>query len=75
MTTGFKKPDFASQHLEIRCIDNEVTLYATETGLRKIIDLCTKLLLASDSEHVHLDDYELLTAASKSGVIAVFKDK
>lgn len=72
----FSEPLFAEKCLELRFEDGEVCIYGTKDGLRKLSDLCTQLaeqLKDKTSEHVHLQDFEILTPNSLPGVVAVFK--
>lgn len=70
-----EKPDFGVRQLEIQLVDDEVAIYATEVGLRRLIELCQKLLRDPTQGHVHLEDYEVLTTGSKRAVICVFPPK
>ncbi len=70
----FREPLFEDRHIELRVEDGEVCIYATSTGLQKIIAFCNQLLENPKIGHVHLEDYELLTSASLEGVIALFED-
>jgi len=74
MPRMFRKPLFGDRHIELRFEDGEVCIYATNTGLQKIIAFCNQLLENPKIGHVHLEDYELLTRASLEGVIALFED-
>lgn len=75
MGKEFKEPDFTSRDIELRFSDNEVSIYATEVGLERLVDFCKTLLEKPEKGHIHLDDYEVLTEDSLKGVIAIFKGK
>jgi hypothetical protein len=71
----FKKPGFEKGSLELRFESGEVAIYGTKNGLKKLSDLClnvANLLEHSSTEHIHLEDMEILTPDSLRGVIAGF---
>lgn len=73
----FRHPNFKNRAIELRYEHNEVSIYGTEDGLRRLADLCLKLAAfhpESSSEHFHLEDYELLTEDSSRGTLAVFRN-
>jgi hypothetical protein len=75
--TSFRKPIFETGVLELRCERDEVSIYGTEIGLRRLAEICIKLTEHhpdSATEHFHLEDYELLTDDSLRGTIAVFRE-
>ncbi|MCK5236762.1 MAG: hypothetical protein KAR06_07235 [Deltaproteobacteria bacterium] len=72
MDKEFKQPDFNGRDIELSLSDNEVCVYATEAGLKKLIDFCQALIDKPQEGHIHLEDYEVLTQDSLNGVIAVF---
>ena len=76
MAKKWRKPIFKERHIELRFEDEEVCIYATRLGLERIVEFCNYLLdhPQRGAGHVHLEDYELLTAASEKGVIALFDD-
>jgi hypothetical protein len=71
MPTIFTSPEFGTNHLELRCEGDEVAIYATETGLNKLIEFCRELLDDRQIGHIHLEDYDVLTAKSLRGSIAI----
>ena len=71
----FKKPDFSKGDVELRFENGVVCIYATENGLKRIADLCLKLVEHPGQGHMHLEEYQLLTNASKKGAIAIFGEK
>jgi len=73
MDKPFRRPDFKDRHIELRSSDVEVALYVTETGAQKIIELLKNMLEHPQMGHVHLEDYQLLTAESRQGTIALFR--
>ena len=73
MTKEFKAPEFRDKHIELRVEDDEVCIYATDVGLKKLMDFCKMLLDNPEKGHLHLEDYEVLTSNSLKGTIAIFK--
>jgi hypothetical protein len=72
MTRAFRKPNFETGQIELRLEDGEVCIYATNTGLEKLIAFCKSLLDDPRQGHIHLEDYGVLTAGSLRGALAVF---
>ena len=73
----FESPSFNERCVELRFTDGEICIYASKRGLRKLSEFCLQLAGYLDSgseDHVHLEDYELLTPDSLPGVIAGFRD-
>jgi hypothetical protein len=61
--------------VELRYDGEEVTIYGTPHGLSRLAEMCITLARESQaSEHLHLEDYQILTPSSLRGVIAVFGD-
>ena len=73
MDSNFNQPDFHQHDIELRYVNGEICIYATENGLRNIISTCEKLIKDSKVSHIHLEDYDMLTADSLKGVIAIFE--
>ena len=71
----FVKPDFSEKCLELRCENNEVSIYGTNGGLKRLSDLILELLEKPRQGHIHLEDYELLTDKSLIGAIAIFDNE
>ncbi len=72
---NFKKPVFEDGSVEFRIDNDEVSVYGTKDGLTRLSELCHKLALkcpVGGTEHVHLEDYELLTSSSLRATLAVF---
>jgi len=69
---NFKSPDFTQKDIELRHENNTICVYATREGLRRISELCVKLIEHPGQGHVHLEDSKMLTEASEKGVIAIF---
>ena len=73
----FEPPRFsAEQFLEFRIDGKEVAIYATQHGLKWLAAHC--LQLAEDertdwTNHIHLEDFGILTAESSPAVIGVFR--
>jgi hypothetical protein len=74
MGKTFEQPDFAKGSIELRFDGKEVAIYTTPEGLKKIIGFCEELLAQPGTQHIHLEDYEVLTSNSLRGVIAAFRD-
>jgi hypothetical protein len=72
MKSKFKEPDFSSGSIEFRIDAQEVCIYGTEAGLRKLAKLCIELANQKKPGHTHLEDYCFLTPASLIGTIAKF---
>lgn len=71
----FKKPKFEDKCIELRFEHGEVCIYANKIGLKRLADFCAQLenkLQTGLSEHIHLEDMQVLTSESLRGVIAVF---
>jgi len=68
----FRVPDFGTGHVELRLESGEVAIYASPEGLERLVKLCQDLLRRRTSDHIHLQDYELLTSQSLPGVVAVY---
>ena len=69
-------PEFHDGALELRFEKDEIAIYGTQQGLRRLAEICFKLAERAEMEstsHVHLEDYHLLTAKSFPGTIAVFR--
>ena len=72
---AFDKPNFRDGCLEFRVHDGEVAVYATMEGLERLVRFCAKLADAGRSgrsEHLHLEDFDVLTSTSSRATIAVF---
>ena len=68
----FIKPDFTERSLELRFENNEVCIYGTKDGLKKLSEMVLNLVDKPQQGHIHLEDYELLTKDSLVGAIAIF---
>ncbi|MCB9838083.1 MAG: hypothetical protein H6813_01990 [Phycisphaeraceae bacterium] len=73
----FAEPEFTNGPIEIRTTADELAIYATPDGLRKLIKCCEDLLSKSSSlrtEHIHLEDRELIAGGSSPSrvVLAIF---
>jgi len=71
----FVRPTFKTGELEFQCDGEEVSIHGTPIGLARLAELCMKLAQipeTKDTEHYHLEDYELLTSESLRGALAVF---
>jgi hypothetical protein len=74
VTAKFSAPSFGTYGLELRCDGDEVSVYGTRDGLRRLCDLIMALVDNPGENHIHLEDYELLTKESLIGAVAVFRD-
>ncbi len=68
----FVKPNFKDKSLELRYENNEICIYGTEEGLRKLGNLILNLIERPKQGHIHLEDYEILTDRSLIGALAIF---
>ena len=73
MNAEFAEPAFNDRGLELRCENNEVCIYGTEEGLRRLSGLILHLIGRPGPGHLHPEDYELLTKESLIGTLAIFK--
>lgn len=71
----FIRPEFGERCLEFRCENNEICVYGTRDGLKTLSDLILRLVERSKEDHIHLEDYELLTKESLVGSVAVFDEE
>jgi hypothetical protein len=72
----FIRPVFDGKCLELRCTGGEVCIYGNRDGMKALSEFCLRLAnLGPDqeTEHIHLEDYEILTASSLRGTIAAFR--
>jgi hypothetical protein len=68
------QPDFQKGEVELRIGENnEIAIYGTAEGLKKIAELINHLIGNPRVGHVHLEDYEILTKNSLKGVVAIFE--
>ena len=74
-SSKFQAPQFGDKQLELRCEKDEIAIYATEDGLRKLAELCRLLLAEPQRQHLHLEDYSILSANSLKGTLALFPTK
>jgi hypothetical protein len=71
----FVAPEFKTGTVEIRAESDEVAIYGTREGLMRLATLCKELAtkeIQGNADHIHLEDYELLTAKSRRATVAVF---
>jgi hypothetical protein len=67
----FINPNFSKGGIEFRVVGNEVCVYATSEGLKKLSSFCEKLIDDKKTGHIHLEDYEVLTEKSLGAVLAI----
>lgn len=72
MKKKFIPPVFSTRDIELRFESGEICIYGSEKGLKKLIDLCQTLIDSPQKSHIHLEDFEVLTAESLRGTIAIF---
>jgi hypothetical protein len=72
MAKNFVAPRFVDGDLEFRYDEGEVCIYATRDGLEHLIEFCQRLINNRGNQHIHLEDYQVLTKESLRGTIAVF---
>jgi hypothetical protein len=71
----FVAPEFKTGTVEIRAESDEVAIYGTREGLLRLATLCTELAtkeIKGNADHIHLEDFELLTTKSRRATVAVF---
>jgi hypothetical protein len=73
MSQKFKNPIFTDGSIEFRFEDGEVALYGTREGFEKFIGLCQELIIRKAPDHLHLEDYEILTENSTKATIGIFE--
>jgi hypothetical protein len=69
----FVSPNFENGDLEIRFENDTVCIYGTTVGLERLAEMCYKLIKKGKEDHIHLEDYALLTEKSVPTVIAIFR--
>lgn len=76
MADDFVKPDFTDGLVEIRIDDDSIAIYGTREGLMEIARMCNELAKQPPNQyktdHVHLEDRNILTRSSKNVAIAYF---
>ena len=69
----FIEPDFSKKDLELRFENNEICIYGSKEGLKKLSELIINLIEHPKKGHIHLEDYDFLTDNSLIGAVAVFE--
>lgn len=72
----FVLPVFDNRCLELRHEDGEVCVYGNREGMKKLSELCLRLANMGPeqkTDHIHLEDYEILTPNSLRGTLAIFE--
>lgn len=72
MKNVFTEPDFSDGIIECRVDGDEISIYATPDGLRWLAQKCLALADAHGRDHVHLEDYQILTSSSNRVTLAKF---
>ena len=76
MRVDLVPPSFDDGQIEIRVREDGVSIDATQDGLDRLLRLLIRLKLqakrSGQNEHLHLEDYELLTSRSPPCVIGLF---
>ncbi len=65
--TMFNRPNPEVRPVQVRQAENEVVISMTRYGIEKLIALLTELQgtqIDRGSEHIHVEDYEVLTMDS-----------
>jgi hypothetical protein len=73
VTKEFKRPNFKERCIETRVDEEEVSIYATAEGLRKLISYCETLLKNPNEGHIHMEDYEVLSDDSWKTTLVIDK--
>lgn len=74
MCAKFVRPIFVGKCLELRYQEGEVCVYGTSEGLTRLSKLIMSLVAKPRHGHIHLEDYDVLTDASLTGVVAIFDE-
>jgi hypothetical protein len=76
MGDELRSPTFDDGQIEIAVRDDGIAIDMTYEGLERLIRLLVRLKMQCKrtgvNEHLHLEDYELLTSRSPPCVVAVF---
>ena len=75
MSEKFIKPEFSKGNLEFRVENDEVSIYGNTEGLTWLAQKCLVLVDRKKQQHLHLEEYHVLTPKSNRAVIALFPDK
>lgn len=74
MSNKFREPILNDKSLELRYENNVVCIYGTQDGLKKLSDLILDLIKNPGQQHIHIEDYQILTKKSLNGAIAIFEE-
>ncbi len=76
MANEFSRPDFSSGQVEIRIDDEGVAIYGTREGLKSLASICNELASRlgnrHGTDHIHLEDRNILTSESIKAAVAYF---
>jgi hypothetical protein len=67
------EPDFTNGGLELRISDTEIDIFFSEDGISRFIELLEILKNRGISSQIHLEDWEILTLASKKVTLFLLK--
>ncbi len=75
MPNDFMPPYFDKYDIELRYVNDVVSIYGTAKGLKLLADICLDLVEHPAQGHVHLDKSHglPLTQESKNGAVAIFE--
>jgi hypothetical protein len=76
--SAFEWPNFEVHAIEVRKTGDEVAIYATKTGIEKLIALLERLRhekTQNGSAHIHLEDYDVLTSNSLPLTLVLMEDR
>lgn len=73
MKTKFFVPNFNNGCVEIRADNDGISLYFTDHGIDRFINILMILKQNGGDNHIHLEDFEILTKNSIPCALAVFK--
>lgn len=76
--SNFEKPALSGTEIEVRLDKSGVAIYGSKSGLVELARLCNKLVesvATHESQHFHIEDFNLLTKDSKLLTLVCFNEK
>jgi len=71
MINKFTSPDFTNGGLEVRESETEIEIYFSGYGLLRFIGILETLAKKGSGSHIHIEDWEILTPATKNVTLAL----
>ena len=75
MNTSFAKERASKGILEFRVEGDEIVIQGTEEGLRWLAQKCLVLVDRGKRNHIHLEEFQVLTETSKRATLILFPTK